>query len=111
MYRPELSPDHGLNPGATAIFGYQPEEMIGNSLDSIYAVSGPDRGLGEPASRAGNSVVEFDGRRRNGEVFPAEASFSRWQGTEERNMERSSATYRRGNVRPRVFGISRIMTC
>lgn len=74
------------NPGATAIFGYQPEEMIGSPLDSIYAVPDHDRGwarsIGEPVSPAGNSVFEFDGRRKNGEVFPAEASFSRWQGTE-----------------------------
>ena len=27
-------------------------------------------------------MIEFDGRRRNGEIFPVEASFSGWQGTE-----------------------------
>ena len=27
-------------------------------------------------------MIEFDGRRNNGEVFPVEASFSGWQGTE-----------------------------
>ena len=74
------------NPGATAIFGYQPEEIIGSPLGSIYAVPGHDhelvRSIGEPASQTGNNLVEFDGRRKNGEVFPAEASFSRWQGTE-----------------------------
>ena len=34
------------------------------------------------ARLAAGSVVEFDGRRSNGEVFPVEASFSRWQGTD-----------------------------
>ena len=28
------------------------------------------------------SVIEFDGRRSNGEVFPVEASFSGWQGAD-----------------------------
>jgi diguanylate cyclase (GGDEF)-like protein/PAS domain S-box-containing protein len=71
------------NPGATAIFGYQPEEMIGRGLDLIYAAPGHGltNSIGEAASPAGTGVVEFDGRRKNGEVFPAEASFSRWQGT------------------------------
>ena len=27
-------------------------------------------------------MIEFDGRRSNGEVFPVEASFSGWQGTD-----------------------------
>jgi len=71
------------NPGATAIFGYQPEEMIGRGLDVIYAAPGHEltNSIGDAASPAGSGVVEFDGRRKNGEVFPVEASFSRWQGT------------------------------
>jgi diguanylate cyclase (GGDEF)-like protein/PAS domain S-box-containing protein len=69
------------NPGATVIFGYQPHEMIGSSLNLIYAVSDQDHGLVDPIGNAGNGVVEFDGRRKNGEVFPAEGSFSRWEGT------------------------------
>ncbi|HEY0910753.1 MAG TPA: EAL domain-containing protein, partial [Bradyrhizobium sp.] len=70
------------NPGATVIFGYQPEEMIGSRLDLIYAVSENDHGLSHSINEAGSGVVEFDGRRKNGEVFPVEASFSRWQGTD-----------------------------
>ena len=27
-------------------------------------------------------MIEFDGRRKNGEVFPVEACFSGWQGTD-----------------------------
>ena len=73
--------------GATAIFGYLPEEMIGRSFDEICA---RDETVGpRPHSPSGmwhvsppGSVVEFDGRRSNGEVFPVEASFSGWQGTD-----------------------------
>jgi diguanylate cyclase (GGDEF)-like protein len=36
----------------------------------------------DAAGLAAGTVIEFDGRRRNGEVFPVEASFSGWQGTE-----------------------------
>jgi diguanylate cyclase (GGDEF)-like protein/PAS domain S-box-containing protein len=74
------------NPGAEAIFGFQPEEMIGKPLDVIYAApdraEGSARSIGEAAAQAGGRVVEFDGRRKSGEVFPVEASFSRWQGTD-----------------------------
>ena len=35
-----------------------------------------------PHELAAGSVIEFDGRRSNGEVFPVEASFSGWQGTD-----------------------------
>jgi diguanylate cyclase (GGDEF)-like protein/PAS domain S-box-containing protein len=74
------------NPGAMAIFGYEPEEMIGKPLDMIYAVPAraPNsaRSIAEAAAPAAGSVVEFDGRRKSGEIFPVEASFSRWQGTD-----------------------------
>ena len=73
------------NPGATAIFGYEPEEMIGKPLDLIYAdaprAEGSARSTGAATPAAG-AVVEFDGRRKSGEIFPVEASFSRWQGTD-----------------------------
>jgi diguanylate cyclase (GGDEF)-like protein/PAS domain S-box-containing protein len=76
------------NPGATAIFGYEPAEMIGRPFDTICANR-------EDAAAAcicedvrirsqlpGGAVMEFDGRRNNGEVFPVEACFSGWQGTD-----------------------------
>jgi diguanylate cyclase (GGDEF)-like protein/PAS domain S-box-containing protein len=78
------------NPAAVAIFGYQPEEMIGQSVDRICDMSGA------PAERRpfslldlpqgvlqlpGGKVMELAGRRKNGEVFPLEACFSEWQGT------------------------------
>jgi len=60
--------------------------MIGRSFDEICA-----RDEAHPTSSfsiksaahlAAGSVVEFDGRRSNGEVFPVEASFSGWQGAD-----------------------------
>jgi diguanylate cyclase (GGDEF)-like protein/PAS domain S-box-containing protein len=76
------------NPGAQAIFGYQAAEMIGQPFDVLCA--GGARGtpfsirdVGKPAwLLPGGSVMEFEGRRKNGEVFPAEACFSAWQGTD-----------------------------
>jgi diguanylate cyclase (GGDEF)-like protein/PAS domain S-box-containing protein len=73
------------NPGATAIFGYGPEEMIGRPFDTICAT---DTEAETPFSihNAGalgtGKVIEFDARRRNGEIFPVEASFSGWQGAD-----------------------------
>ena len=76
------------NPGAEAIFGYRSGEMIGQPFDNICA--GGARGTpfsirdaARPASVSpGGAVMEFEGRRRNGEVFPVEACFSGWQGTD-----------------------------
>jgi diguanylate cyclase (GGDEF)-like protein/PAS domain S-box-containing protein len=74
------------NPGATAIFGYPPEEMIGRPFDEICArdgaVAASSFSIKNAARLSAGSVVEFDGRRSNGEVFPVEASFSGWQGTD-----------------------------
>ena len=74
------------NPGAAAIFGYEPAEMIGRPFDTICAgnagtgsvYDAMQPGLQKP----GGAVVEFEGRRRNGEVFPVEACFSGWHGTD-----------------------------
>ena len=74
------------NPGATAIFGYLPEEMIGRPFDEICARDEPGHARifrsRTPHELAAGTVIEFDGRRSNGEVFPVEASFSGWQGTD-----------------------------
>lgn len=73
------------NPGAAAIFGYGADEMIGRSFETIYA---PNADLTVPlsirdASALGaGKVIEFSARRRDGEVFPVEASFSGWQGAD-----------------------------
>jgi diguanylate cyclase (GGDEF)-like protein/PAS domain S-box-containing protein len=72
------------NTGAAAMFGYRAEDMIGKPFEEICAVSGdaPALSISEAASRSAGTVIEFNGRRSNGEVFPVEASFSGWQGTE-----------------------------
>lgn len=74
------------NPGATAIFGYQPEEMIGRPFDDICGRDGASAAsafsIDHVARLPAGSVVEFDGRRRDGEIFPVEASFSGWQGAD-----------------------------
>jgi diguanylate cyclase (GGDEF)-like protein/PAS domain S-box-containing protein len=86
--------DHRItvwNPGASAIFGYMPTEMIGRPFETLCAVPADDGGkafaMRDAARQAllvpgGAVVVEFEGRRKNGETFPVEASFSGWQGTD-----------------------------
>jgi diguanylate cyclase (GGDEF)-like protein/PAS domain S-box-containing protein len=78
------------NPGAVAIFGYEAAEMIGRPLDAICATPAKATpgsiSICEAArarsQQAGGLVMEFDGRRKNGEVFPLEACLSGWQGTD-----------------------------
>ena len=79
------------NPGAVAIFGYQPEEMIGQSLDKICVLrDGAEKcspfsilGLSLETLRVpGGKVMELEGRRKNGEKFPLEGCFSEWQGVD-----------------------------
>ncbi len=74
------------NPGATAIFGHLPQQMIGQPFDVICSrdarTGATAFSIDSVAHLPTGSVVEFDGLRRNGEVFPVEASFSRWQGAD-----------------------------
>ncbi len=80
------------NPGAIAIFGYRPDEMIGQPLDRIRAgiseSEGPRvpflvlAGMADSLSVPGGKVMELEGRRKNGDRFPLEASFSKWQGVD-----------------------------
>ncbi|QPF93736.1 EAL domain-containing protein [Bradyrhizobium commune] len=86
--------DHRItvwNPGASAIFGYMPTEMIGRSFETLCAVPADNSArpfaMRDAARQAllvpgGAVVVEFEGRRKNGETFPVEASFSGWQGAD-----------------------------
>ena len=78
------------NPGASAIFGYTSAEMVGRPFESLCAVP-TDRhaspSMHDAARRAllvpgGAVIVEFEGRRKNGETFSVEASFSGWPGTD-----------------------------
>ena len=78
------------NPGAAAIFGYDRAEMIGRPFDTICAGNAEAapgsfsiRDAAHPRLQLpGGAVMEFDGRRKNGEAFPVEACFSGWQGTD-----------------------------
>ncbi|EJN15825.1 PAS domain S-box/diguanylate cyclase (GGDEF) domain-containing protein [Bradyrhizobium sp. YR681] len=85
--------DHRItvwNPGASAIFGYMPAEIIGRPFETLCAVAadGDTKPSMRDAARqallvpGGAVVVEFESRRKNGETFPVEASFSGWQGTD-----------------------------
>src|SRR5581483_10845384 len=72
------------NPGAEAIFGYASDDIVGRPFD-VIAASG-SLSIRDAARSAlqmpVGSVMEFEGRRKNGEVFPVEACISGWQGTE-----------------------------
>lgn len=71
------------NPGAVAIFGYDSAEMVGKPFDLVCAGGFSIRDAAQPALvLPGGSVMEFEGKRKNGEVFPAEACFSGWKGTD-----------------------------
>ncbi|MDA9435842.1 EAL domain-containing protein [Bradyrhizobium sp. CCBAU 51627] len=79
------------NPGASAIFGYMPTEMLGRPFETLCAIpaeaGAKTLAIRDAARQAllvpgGAVVVEFEGRRKNGETFPVEASFSGWQGTD-----------------------------
>ena len=79
--------DHRItvwNPGASAIFGYMPTEMIGRPFETLCAASadGEARPSMHDAARqallvpGGAVVVEFEGRRKNGETFPVDLAAS-----------------------------------
>src|SRR5262249_50017049 len=78
------------NPGASAIFGYEPSEIIGQPFDLIFALGAESghamfsiRDAARPELLSpGGAVMEFWGHRKNGDVFPVEACFSGWQGSE-----------------------------
>lgn len=79
------------NPGAESIFGYRADEVIGRPFDTLCAHPASDntfapfsiRDLPEQSLQAaGGRVVEFEGRRKDGETFAIEACFSGWQGTD-----------------------------
>jgi PAS domain S-box-containing protein len=74
-----------FNEGAEQIFGYVAAEAVGQSLDLLLPPELAQR-HGEHIRRFGRSAViarrmgareEIVGRRKNGEIFPAEASISR----------------------------------
>ncbi|HEY6023762.1 MAG TPA: EAL domain-containing protein [Pseudolabrys sp.] len=79
------------NPTATAIFGYESAEMLGCPLDMIFAGSDGSSETStfsilalphELLQAPGGKLVELYGKRKNDEIFPLEACFSGWQGTD-----------------------------
>jgi diguanylate cyclase (GGDEF)-like protein/PAS domain S-box-containing protein len=78
------------NPGAAVIFGYESEEMIGKPFDVICAGGAASAAslfaAGESVRPAflspGGVLMEFQGRRKTGDVFPVETCISGWQGTD-----------------------------
>jgi diguanylate cyclase (GGDEF)-like protein/PAS domain S-box-containing protein len=95
------------NPTATAIFGFEAREMLGCPLGKICA-TGDDPSKFDSFSildlphellqAPGGKLVEIYGRRKNGELFPLEACFSGWQGTDGFNY---GAIFRDISVRQR----------
>jgi diguanylate cyclase (GGDEF)-like protein/PAS domain S-box-containing protein len=73
------------NPGAEALFGYRADEILGRPFATICARAGEGSTVTAfaladmPRDRLmapGGHVAEFEGRRKNGEIFPVEACFS-----------------------------------
>jgi diguanylate cyclase (GGDEF)-like protein/PAS domain S-box-containing protein len=78
------------NPSAEAIFGYTAAEMTGEPFEALFGATlarmRPAFALsqlrpGELQARGGK-VIELEGTRKSGEIFPFEACFSAWQGTD-----------------------------
>ena len=73
------------NNGATAMFGFTAKEMVGKPFGMICALNADGTSpfsIRDAALQPPGTTLEFNGRRRNGDLFPVEASFSGWQGTE-----------------------------
>jgi PAS domain S-box-containing protein len=84
-----LMDHHGMvkfwNKGATLIFGYESQEIINKSLTLIMPdsyvkahTSGLERYLRTRENKVIGRVVELEGKRKNGELFPIEISISSW---------------------------------
>ena len=79
------------NPTASAIFGFQPEEILGCPFDMICAGSADPSAPNsfsiltlphELLQAPGGKTVELYGRRKNGELFSLEVCFSGWPGSD-----------------------------
>jgi len=75
------------NAAASAMFGYRADEMIGRPVAPLIASEPWDRLVGsefvpQTVGATGGKLMELVGRRKTGEMFPLEASFSTWRGTD-----------------------------
>jgi diguanylate cyclase (GGDEF)-like protein/PAS domain S-box-containing protein len=78
------------NPGAEAIFGYVSDEMIGKPFEAIFGAAiertRPAFALSQlrpdTLQARGGKMLELEGARKSGEIFPFEACFSAWQGAD-----------------------------
>jgi PAS domain S-box-containing protein len=78
-----------MNPAAEKIFGYSSAELVGESLLRLVPGSlsdDPVRFLKEAQKRAINRVTQWEGRRKNGEVFPFELSLFEFRTAEGRHF-------------------------
>jgi len=65
------------NPSADRLFGYEPGELVGESvslLASLRATDDPDTFLRIAAGQALGRITEWEGRRKDGSAFPFELS-------------------------------------
>ena len=72
------------NPGAQAIFGYGAAETTGKPLTMLLSSSHDTFVVQnvpfDSAQQQGGTLIELDGRRKDGGTFPLELSISRWEG-------------------------------
>ncbi len=71
-----------VNPAAERIFGYAKDELVGQHLEILVPKSAaPDRRtfLKTAFSKAVSRVTEWEGQRKNGDVFPFELSMFEFQ--------------------------------
>jgi diguanylate cyclase (GGDEF)-like protein/PAS domain S-box-containing protein len=69
------------NTGAEKIFGYAPGEIVGKPIAILYNRPRAETPSASPAQlpASGGGLVELEGVRKDGSVFPLEACFSEWQ--------------------------------
>ncbi len=79
------------NRGAAAIFGYSSDEVVGRPLNAFLKSADKIGGSSafsllalshEALRKPGGLLMEMEGQRKSGEIFPLDVCFSEWQGVE-----------------------------
>ena len=65
-----------FNKAAEETFGYHREEVLGQSIDLLYADPSAGKVINQATAQQGHSIQEILNRRKNGEVFPCLLSAS-----------------------------------